>query len=178
MANKLEDLEVTKVDFVDQGDNKRANLLLFKRKPGEAAAEPKQQEKVGGFFRSVVAAIAKSIGATEEQVDAAMEEIAKGGQRHLRRKNGPAAASQNGGRNMGLLLRVGGKPLQHFEGSGNPRGGEAHADDTELRGVYRGRVGGNPEMVGRRPDEGGEIGRATHDRGAPPDRKRGQGPPG
>lgn len=79
MASKLEDLEVTKVDFVDEGDNKRANLLLFKRKPEQAAAgtEPKQKTG-GGFFRSVVAAIAKSVGATEEQIDAAMEEIAKG----------------------------------------------------------------------------------------------------
>lgn len=78
MANKLKDLRVTKVDFVDAGANPEANIVLFKRKPEEAAAEPKQQGAVGGFFRSVVAAIAKSIGATEEQVDAAMEEIAKG----------------------------------------------------------------------------------------------------
>ena len=74
MANKLEDLNVTKVDFVDQGDNKGAHLLLFKRQ-SDQDTEPR---KAGGFFRNVVAAIAKSIGATEEQVDAAMEEIVKG----------------------------------------------------------------------------------------------------
>lgn len=74
MASKLEDLNVTKVDFVDQGDNKGAHLLLFKRQ-SDQDTEPR---KAGGFFRSVVAAIAKSVGATEEQVDAAMEEIAKG----------------------------------------------------------------------------------------------------
>lgn len=78
MASKLKDLKVTKVDFVDAGANPEANIVLFKRKPEEAAAEPKPQATAGGFFRSVVAAIAKSIGATEEQVDAAMEEIAKG----------------------------------------------------------------------------------------------------
>lgn len=78
MASKLKDLTVTKVDFVDAGANPEANIVLFKRKPEEAAAEPKPQGTAGGFFRSVVAAIAKSIGATEEQVDAAMEEIAKG----------------------------------------------------------------------------------------------------
>lgn len=77
MANKLKDLRVTKVDFVDAGANPEANIVLFKRRP-EAAAEKKQQAPAGGFFRSVVAAIAKSVGATEEQVDAAMEEIAKG----------------------------------------------------------------------------------------------------
>ena len=78
MANKLKDLLVTKVDFVDAGANQEANVVLFKRKPEEAAAEKKQQATAGGFFRSVVAAIAKSVGATEAQIDAAMEEIAKG----------------------------------------------------------------------------------------------------
>lgn len=78
MANKLKDLKVTKVDFVDAGANPEANIVLFKRKPEEAAAEQKPQAKAGGFFRDVVAAIAKSLGATEEQVDAAMEEIVKG----------------------------------------------------------------------------------------------------
>lgn len=78
MANKLADLKVTKVDFVDQGDNKAANLLLFKRKPEEAAADPAPQAKaMGGFLHSVIAAIAKSVGATEAQIDAAVEEIAK-----------------------------------------------------------------------------------------------------
>lgn len=78
MASKLTDLQVTKVDFVDQGDNKAANLLLFKRKPEEAAADTKPQQKAGGgFLHSVIAAIAKSVGATEAQIDAAMEEIAK-----------------------------------------------------------------------------------------------------
>lgn len=79
MANKLKDLQVTKVDFVDAGANPEANIVLFKRKP-EAATDPAkpQAESSGGFFRSIVAAIAKSVGATTEQVDAAMEEIAKG----------------------------------------------------------------------------------------------------
>ena len=78
MASKLKDLKVTKVDFVDAGANPEANIVLFKRKPEEAATEQKPQATAGDFFHSVVAAIAKSIGATEEQVDAAVAEIAKG----------------------------------------------------------------------------------------------------
>lgn len=78
MANKLKDLLVTKVDFVDAGANQEANVVLFKRKPEDAAADKKQQATAGGFFRGVVAAIAKAVGATEEQIDSAMEEIAKG----------------------------------------------------------------------------------------------------
>lgn len=78
MASKLKDLQVTKVDFVDAGANPEANIVLFKRKPEEAAAETKPQQKAGtGFLHSVIAAIAKSVGATEDQIDAAVEEIAK-----------------------------------------------------------------------------------------------------
>ena len=78
MASKLKDLQVTKVDFVDAGANPEANIVLFKRKPEEAAAAPAPQARVGGFLHSVIAAIAKSVGATEAQIDAAVEEIAKG----------------------------------------------------------------------------------------------------
>lgn len=78
MASKLKDLQVTKVDFVDAGANPEANIMLFKRKPEQAAAVAKPQQKAVGFLHSVVAAIAKSVGATEEQIDAAVEEIAKG----------------------------------------------------------------------------------------------------
>ena len=52
MANKLKDLLVTKIDFVDAGANPEANIVLFKRKPEGAAAEKKPQT-AGGFFRSV-----------------------------------------------------------------------------------------------------------------------------
>ena len=44
MANKLKDLLDTKVDFVDAGANQEANVVLFKRKPEEAAAEKKKSE--------------------------------------------------------------------------------------------------------------------------------------
>lgn len=79
MANKLKELQVTKVDFVDAGANPEANIMLFKRKPEQAEGAAETRQRAGGFFRSVIAAIAKSVGATEEQIDAAMEEIAKGG---------------------------------------------------------------------------------------------------
>lgn len=45
MANKLEGLEVTKVDFVDRGDNKGANLLLFKRRPNPPKIPSKEQSE-------------------------------------------------------------------------------------------------------------------------------------
>lgn len=36
---KLENLEITKVAFVPEGDNKKADVLLFKSKPAEPATE-------------------------------------------------------------------------------------------------------------------------------------------
>lgn len=48
MPTKLKGLEVTKVDFVDAGDNKRADVVLFKRKDGEAQ-EPTHQEEPRGW---------------------------------------------------------------------------------------------------------------------------------
>ena len=35
MATKLKHLKITKVDFVDEGANPDAHIMLFKRKPEE-----------------------------------------------------------------------------------------------------------------------------------------------
>lgn len=72
---KLKDLEVTKVDFVDNGDNKGANVVLFKR--GEEP--PPDEPKADNIFRRFVAGLFKSVGATEAQASVIIEEIAKGG---------------------------------------------------------------------------------------------------
>lgn len=72
---KLKDLEVTKVDFVDNGDNKGANVVLFKRGEGPPPDEP----KADNIFQRFVAGLFKSVGATEAQASGIIEEIAKGG---------------------------------------------------------------------------------------------------
>ena len=77
MASKLKDLEVTKVDFVDQGDNKGANLMLFKKK--EPEPEAVEQAKPDGVFRRFVAGLFKSVGASEDQATGIIEEIVKSG---------------------------------------------------------------------------------------------------
>lgn len=60
---KLENLEITKVAFVPQGDNKKADVLLFKSKP-ESATPPIANE--GGIeanvMKRVLLAIAKVLG--------------------------------------------------------------------------------------------------------------------
>ena len=85
MPSKLKDLKITKVDFVDAGANPEANILLFKNKEGAPAAkatEPspaaKGGEKTEGVVKKFFAAIAKALGLGDEQIDQAIEKIAKG----------------------------------------------------------------------------------------------------
>lgn len=78
MPAKLKGLEVTKVDFVDAGDNKRADVVLFKRRdslpapqpPNSGAGEP-------GVLKRFLTWIAKAAGASAEELDAALEAVEK-----------------------------------------------------------------------------------------------------
>lgn len=83
MASKLKDLKVTKVDFVEAGANPEANILLFKNKQGASAAKSTEVsagggEKSEGAVKKFFSAIAKALGIGDENVDQAIEEIAKG----------------------------------------------------------------------------------------------------
>lgn len=63
---KLENLEITKVAFVPEGDNKKADVLLFKSKPAEpAAAEPPTitaTEAEANVMKRVLLSIGKAFG--------------------------------------------------------------------------------------------------------------------
>ncbi len=83
MASKLKDLKITKVDFVDAGANPEANILLFKNKDGAPAAKftaapAKGGEKSEGAVKKFFSTVAKALGIGDENVDQAIEEIAKG----------------------------------------------------------------------------------------------------
>lgn len=84
MASKLKDLKITKVDFVDAGANPEANILLFKNKEGAPAAKSATEPAVKGGEKSESAvkkffsSIEKALGIGDENVDQAVEEIAKG----------------------------------------------------------------------------------------------------
>lgn len=80
MATKLKNLEVTKVDFVDQGANPDAHIRLYKRKDGqEPVSEESGGEKGSGILKKLVAFIVKAAGMEPEEIDSAMEEIEKSG---------------------------------------------------------------------------------------------------
>lgn len=76
MPARLKGLEVTKVDFVDAGDNKRADVVLFKRRDG--LPEPQEPEAESpGFLKRFLTWIAKAAGASAEELDAALEAVEK-----------------------------------------------------------------------------------------------------
>lgn len=71
---RLENLEITKVAFVPEGDNKRADVLLFKSKPEEKKTEKSEQaaaitvtEKEASVMKRVLLAIGKALGFTEDE---------------------------------------------------------------------------------------------------------------
>lgn len=78
MPAKLKDLEVTKVDFVDAGDNKRADVLLFKHKDGPSEPPPSEPETgAPGILKRLLTLFAKAAGASAEELDAALEAVEK-----------------------------------------------------------------------------------------------------
>lgn len=80
---KLKNLKVTKVDFVDAGANPNANVVLYKNKDGIPASQQADQSetegvKPEGMFKRFISAIGKAVGLKQEEIDATIEEIAKG----------------------------------------------------------------------------------------------------
>lgn len=93
MATKLKNLKVTKVDFVDQGANPDAHIMLFKSrnggsgtkdgdpvsKGGESGTEPSGSGDRGNVLKRLFEAIAKAVTMKPEDLDNAVEQIEKGG---------------------------------------------------------------------------------------------------
>lgn len=78
MPAKLKGLEVTKVDFVDAGDNKRADVLLFKHRDSQPEPPAPESEAGGsGILKRFLTWIAKATGASAEELDAALEAVEK-----------------------------------------------------------------------------------------------------
>lgn len=82
MAQKIEELEVTKVDFVDRGANQDAHIMLFKRDDSGQHEEQtgktiETNRKPENALKRFVSAIGKRLGLEAEDIDAAVEEIVK-----------------------------------------------------------------------------------------------------
>lgn len=73
MATKLEELEVTSVDFVDRGANPDAHITLFKRDSGGETV-PENKENV---WKKALTGIFKMAGFKQSEIDAALESIEK-----------------------------------------------------------------------------------------------------
>ena len=80
MAAKLKNLEVTKVDFVDEGANPGAHIRLFKRKDSGGQQEGDSTSKgQGSPLKKLLGFIGKAAGMGQDEIDSAASEIQKGG---------------------------------------------------------------------------------------------------
>lgn len=86
MATKLKDLKITKVDFVDNGANPKANVLLYKNKDGIPGGNAEVQKDAGeekpeqaSILKRFFSAIGKAVGMKPDEIDTAVEEIEKSG---------------------------------------------------------------------------------------------------
>lgn len=80
MAKKLKNLEVTKVDFVDEGANPGAHIRLFKRKDSGGRQEGDSTSKVQGSpLKKLLGFIGKAAGMGQDEIDSAASEIQKSG---------------------------------------------------------------------------------------------------
>ena len=82
MATKLRNLKVRKVDFVDEGANPDAHIMLYKsrsRAEGDAEGGGGSSGKNEGFWKRFVRAVFRTAGMGQEELDTAMEQIQKSG---------------------------------------------------------------------------------------------------
>ena len=80
MAAKLKNLEVTKVDFVDEGANPGAHIRLFKRKDSGGQQEGGSTSKgQGSPLKKQLGFIGKAAGMGQDEIDSAASEIQKSG---------------------------------------------------------------------------------------------------
>nr|WP_325297147.1 hypothetical protein [uncultured Dysosmobacter sp.] len=82
MPTKLTNLEVSKVDFVDAGDNKRADVVLFKRQDGQGGQEPTTAQeptagRADGILKRFLTRIFKAAGTSDEELEEALETVEK-----------------------------------------------------------------------------------------------------
>lgn len=77
MATKLKNLKVTKVDFVDEGANPDAHILLFKNREGAGNPTDGTDGK-GGVLKKLFSLLGKAAGVGQDEIDAAVEELKKG----------------------------------------------------------------------------------------------------
>ena len=78
MATRLRNLNIKKVDVVDEGANPDAHIMLYKNR--DAAGKPAENGEEGNvnILKRLVSVIAKALGMKESQFDDAIEEIQKG----------------------------------------------------------------------------------------------------
>jgi len=101
MASRLKNLDVTKVDFVDEGANPDAHIRLFKRRSAAGGGqEPESQGEAGqdgkgGVLKRFLQSLAKTAGMEDSDIQHIIDDVEKGDSRTFAeevnvRRNGKA----------------------------------------------------------------------------------------
>lgn len=77
---KLKNLGINKVDFVDEGANQDANILIYKKR------EPEMDGKPAGFIKGLIDLMKKHKLTDPEELQAAIAEVEKGGSQSFNSK--------------------------------------------------------------------------------------------
>ena len=79
MATKLKNLKITKVDFVDDGANPEAHILLFKSKDGVEPPHDEGAEKKPNIWKRLITAITKAAGSEPDtsELESVIDDIQK-----------------------------------------------------------------------------------------------------
>lgn len=78
MATKLKGLEVTKVDFVDEGANPDADIKVFKKKDGKEKSAARARKGNRNILKNLLGFIGKAAGLSQNEIESALDEIQKG----------------------------------------------------------------------------------------------------
>ena len=78
MATKLKNLRVRKVNFVDEGANPDAHIMMLKRKDEKQVGRGTEERSSGNIFKKLFAFIGRAAGMAPEEIDNAIDEIQKG----------------------------------------------------------------------------------------------------
>ncbi len=78
MATRLKNLRIKKVDFVDEGANPDAHIMLYKNRDAGGKPAEKRDEGNANILKRLISAIAKTLGVKESQLDDVIEKVKKG----------------------------------------------------------------------------------------------------
>lgn len=77
MATRLKNLEVKKIDFVDEGANPKAHIKITKRKETEGSKFENSESDETGLWKKLASFVGKALGMKQEEIKGTIDEVEK-----------------------------------------------------------------------------------------------------